>query len=95
MTEMVGPRYSVISIIPHTPASNSSQLYLRNVPHNWPFFRAGNYSTMTVADRFTQDSLEFFEWLRQQPGVTINPKINIADFRTRGAGRGISNVSLP
>ncbi|KAL9123299.1 MAG: hypothetical protein Q9187_000138 [Circinaria calcarea] len=31
----------------------------------------------------------FIQWFKQQPSTAINPKIEIADLRTRGAGRGI------
>ena len=36
----------------------------------------------------------FIQWFKQQPSTAINPKIEIADLRTRGAGRGISEQTL-
>ncbi|ODH44722.1 hypothetical protein ACO22_00800 [Paracoccidioides brasiliensis] len=38
---------------------------------------------------FSQVSEEFMDWLKQSPGVRVNPKIKIADLRSEGAGRGI------
>ncbi|KAB8237778.1 ribosomal lysine N-methyltransferase [Aspergillus alliaceus] len=38
---------------------------------------------------FQSQSDEFISWLSSKPGVKINPKIRLADLRTRAAGRGV------
>ncbi|KAL4780555.1 hypothetical protein BJX76DRAFT_360746 [Aspergillus varians] len=38
---------------------------------------------------FQHQSDEFARWLSSRPGVTVNPKICIADLRANGAGRGV------
>ncbi|KMP02239.1 hypothetical protein DIZ76_010123 [Coccidioides immitis] len=40
-------------------------------------------------DEFAQRSNSFMGWLKQHPGVRVNPKIRIADLRPTGAGRGV------
>lgn len=42
------------------------------------------------AENFQQMSAEFMTWLKQQPGIAVSPKIQLADFGFRGAGRGVS-----
>ncbi|RAH70918.1 ribosomal lysine N-methyltransferase [Aspergillus aculeatinus CBS 121060] len=41
------------------------------------------------ANHFQQQSDEFITWLSSLPGVRLNPKIQIADLRASGAGRGV------
>ncbi|KAL2844632.1 hypothetical protein BJX68DRAFT_257040 [Aspergillus pseudodeflectus] len=41
------------------------------------------------SDNFQLQSDEFASWLSSRPGVTINPKIRIADLRAIAAGRGV------
>ncbi|KAL2002522.1 hypothetical protein VTN02DRAFT_6609 [Thermoascus thermophilus] len=38
---------------------------------------------------FQRQSDEFIAWLAQRPGVRISPKIQVADLRSQGAGRGV------
>ncbi|KAF7591280.1 hypothetical protein BBP40_001789 [Aspergillus hancockii] len=38
---------------------------------------------------FQAQSEEFISWLSGKPGVKINPKIRLADLRSRAAGRGV------
>ncbi|KAF9884356.1 hypothetical protein FE257_001869 [Aspergillus nanangensis] len=38
---------------------------------------------------FPQQSSDFLAWLSTIPGVSINPKIILADLRLQGAGRGV------
>ncbi|KAB8416335.1 hypothetical protein FH972_024855 [Carpinus fangiana] len=40
-------------------------------------------------DAFTQQSQAFIAWLSSCPGAAIHPDISVADFRARGAGRGV------
>ena len=40
-------------------------------------------------DPFDHKTEAFLAWLQQRPGVSISPKIQIADLRHIGAGRGI------
>jgi hypothetical protein len=44
------------------------------------------------ADDFQRQSDEFTSWLSQQPGVRINPHIQVADLRSQGAGRGVGTL---
>ncbi|KAI7970057.1 hypothetical protein EIK77_001447 [Talaromyces pinophilus] len=41
------------------------------------------------ADDFQRQSDGFMQWLSQQPGVTISPKIEVRDLRHQGSGRGV------
>ncbi|KAK5004156.1 Ribosomal lysine N-methyltransferase 4, partial [Cryomyces antarcticus] len=41
-----------------------------------------------MEDDFQNKSDSFMAWLRQQ-GASISPKIELADLRSRGAGRGV------
>lgn len=41
------------------------------------------------ADSFGRLSDDFLAWLACQPGVRVSPKIQIADLRFQGAGRGV------
>ena len=38
---------------------------------------------------FRQRSSNFVEWFRKQPGCRLNPKVQIADLRHEGSGRGV------
>ncbi|GMG16671.1 unnamed protein product [Aspergillus oryzae] len=38
---------------------------------------------------FQSQSDEFISWLSGKPGVKVNPKIRLADLRSRAAGRGV------
>ncbi|SLM39026.1 SET domain [Lasallia pustulata] len=42
-----------------------------------------------MGDDYQQKSLAFVHWLQRNESATISPKIEIADLRARGAGRGI------
>lgn len=42
---------------------------------------------------FQRQSDEFIAWLAQRPNVRINPKIQVADLRSQGAGRGVGMFS--
>ncbi|KAH8689632.1 SET domain protein [Talaromyces proteolyticus] len=46
-------------------------------------------SHFSDADSFQYQSDQFSEWLTQQPGVTVSPKIWISDLRSHGSGRGV------
>ena len=46
-------------------------------------------ASQTEFDAFNTKTEVFISWLRQRSGATINPKIQIADLREIGAGRGI------
>ncbi|GFF78169.1 ribosomal lysine N-methyltransferase 4 [Aspergillus lentulus] len=41
------------------------------------------------SDSFQRQSDEFITWLAGNPGVRINSKINVADLRSKSAGRGV------
>lgn len=43
-------------------------------------------------DSFDSKTSTFMSWLQQRPGINISPKIQIADLRDYGAGRGIGNA---
>lgn len=45
-------------------------------------------SVLEESDEFSQQSTEFLAWL-QRAGVLISPKIELADLRSRSAGRGV------
>ena len=45
-------------------------------------------------DDFNQKSTDFMSWLGGLEGVTISPKIQLADLRERGAGRGVGKFSI-
>lgn len=35
---------------------------------------------------------DLINWLKQLPGANINPKIQLVDLRSRGAGRGVGSI---
>ncbi|MCJ1247206.1 hypothetical protein MMC30_004420 [Trapelia coarctata] len=41
---------------------------------------------------FQQETVQFMNWFQAQPGTSISPKIELADLRSRGAGRGVIAV---
>ncbi|BAE61849.1 unnamed protein product [Aspergillus oryzae RIB40] len=43
---------------------------------------------------FQSQSDEFISWLSGKPGVKVNPKIRLADLRSRAAGRGVELQEL-
>jgi hypothetical protein len=43
---------------------------------------------------FGRKLTEFLAWLKHHDGVSINPKIAIADLRSRGAGRSVGTFNL-
>lgn len=45
-------------------------------------------------DDFARTSSNFMSWL-QQRGISVSPKISLADLRDQDAGRGVGTVSLP
>ena len=49
---------------------------------------------MMEDDDFHTRSAEFFSWLKQQDGVSVSPKIQLADLRSSGAGRGVGMYSI-
>jgi N-lysine methyltransferase SETD6 len=38
---------------------------------------------------FTQKSAEFLQWFNASPGTRLSQKIQLADLRSRSAGRGV------
>lgn len=44
---------------------------------------------------FQTVSDNFLNWLQAQQGVVINPKLQLVDLRSRGAGRGVSEFHVP
>ena len=45
-------------------------------------------------DDFQAKTDAFWDWIQQQPGTSISPKIRIADLRAQGQGRGVSKTIL-
>ncbi len=50
-------------------------------------------SILEQDDDFQQKSAGFILWFSQLQGMRLSPKIQIADMRSRRAGRGIGNHS--
>ncbi|RMD44485.1 hypothetical protein DV735_g654, partial [Chaetothyriales sp. CBS 134920] len=46
-------------------------------------------SAVTDSDDFVTRSREFVDWFRNAPGTRLSAKIELADLRHRGAGRGV------
>ena len=41
-----------------------------------------------MADDFEEKSLAFKDWFLSHDGASINPDVDLADFRSEGRGRG-------
>ncbi|RMZ82572.1 hypothetical protein DV738_g1534, partial [Chaetothyriales sp. CBS 135597] len=48
-----------------------------------------SFSEITDSDDFATRSREFVDWFRNAPGTRLSAKIELADLRHRGAGRGV------
>ncbi|KAL2871300.1 ribosomal lysine N-methyltransferase [Aspergillus lucknowensis] len=48
-----------------------------------------SFNHFSDSDNFQRQSDEFVTWLSSRPGVTVNSKLRIADFRAIAAGRGV------
>ena len=44
---------------------------------------------LAESDDFAQRSKEFVEWFRNAEGTRLSDKIELADLRHKGAGRGV------
>ena len=47
-----------------------------------------------MSHQFQQKSVDFWNWLQQKESATITGKIEIADLRARGAGRGVGMAAV-
>ena len=41
---------------------------------------------------FDWRSGDLITWLEKRPGAQVNPRIQLTDLRSRGAGRGVGNI---
>lgn len=58
------------------------------------FYIMSNTDHFPDADDFQRQSDGFMQWLSQQPGVTISPKIEVRDLRHQGSGRGVGTFFM-